>query len=61
MDPELSQFAETAAIKTSVGLGGTLATVGLESVNEIVSIFVGLLTIAYMIVSIVKVIKKWHD
>ena len=61
MDPELSQFAETAAVKTGVGLGGTLATIGLESVSEIVSILVGLATIAYMVISIAKVLKKWHD
>lgn len=61
MDPELSHFAETAAVKSSVGISGTLATIGLESVNEVVSIFVGLATIAYMVVSISKVIKKWHD
>lgn len=61
MDPELSQFAETAAVKTGVGVSGTLATIGLESVSEITSIFVGLATIAYMIVSIAKVLKKWND
>jgi hypothetical protein len=61
MKNHLSHFVETAAIKTSVGVGGTLATVGLESVSEFVSIFVGLATIAYMAISIAKVIKKWHD
>ena len=61
MKQELNSFVETATIKTSVGVGGTLATVGLESISEIVSIFVGLATISYMTVSIAKVIKKWND
>ena len=61
MSHDLSNFVETAAVKSGVGVGGTLATIGLESVSEIVSIFVGLATIAYMVVSIAKVVKKWHD
>lgn len=44
--------------KTSVGTGGLLATIGLESINQLVSIAVGLATFVYMICSIVRLIQK---
>jgi len=44
--------------RTSLGLGGFLAAVGLQEINAVVSLFVGLLTLAYMGLSITKLLKK---
>lgn len=47
--------------RTSIGTGGLFATIGLESINEIVSIAVGCATFVYMVCSIVKLIKNWKS
>lgn len=48
---------EDIVYKTAFGTGGFLATIGLQEVNTFVSILVGLATLCYMTVSIIKVIK----
>lgn len=49
---------EDITTKSAIGMGGTLATIGLESVNELVSLAVGLATFVYMICSIIKLVKN---
>lgn len=49
---------EDIITRSSIGTGGFLATLGLSSINEIVSIAVGLATFCYMVVSIIKSLKK---
>ena len=44
--------------RTTLGTGGFLATVGLQEINAIVSLFVGIATLAYMTLSIIKILKK---
>lgn len=60
------QFGDTNMVddfmfRTSIGTGGLFATIGLESINEIVSIAVGCATFVYMVCSIVKLIKNWKS
>jgi len=43
--------------KSFIGTGGFLATIGLAPINEVVSLMVGLATLVYMIVSIIKITK----
>ncbi len=44
--------------KSFVGTGGFFATLSLSKFNEIVSLAVGLATLVYMIVSIIKITKN---
>ena len=44
--------------RASLGTGGFLATIGLADVNALLSLFVGIATLTYMILSIYKIIKK---
>ena len=44
--------------RASLGTGGFLATIGLSEINAVVSFLVGLATLAYMGVSIYKLLKK---
>ena len=43
--------------KSTIGTGGFLATLGLAPISEVVSLLVGLATLVYMIVSIIKITK----
>ena len=44
--------------RTTLGTGGLQASVGLQQINAVISLFVGIATLAYMILSIYKIIKK---
>jgi len=44
--------------RSTFGVSGFLATIGLQEINAIVSLFVGIATLAYMILSIIKILKK---
>lgn len=44
--------------RSTIGTGGFFATLGLSNINEIVSIAVGLATFVYMVVSIIKALRK---
>lgn len=52
---------EEVITKSFVGTGGFFATLGLSQFNEFVSLAVGLATLTYMIVSIIKIIKGFDD
>jgi len=43
--------------KSLVGTGGFFATLGLAPISEVVSLLVGVATLVYMIVSIIKITK----
>jgi hypothetical protein len=43
--------------KSLVGIGGFFATLGLTPISEVVSLMVGLATLVYMVVSIIKITK----
>ena len=43
--------------RATFGTSGFLATVGLQDINAIVSLFVGLATLVYMGISIAKVLR----
>lgn len=43
--------------RSAFGTGGFLATIGLQEVNAFVSLLVGLATLCYMTVSIIKILK----
>lgn len=45
----------------AIGMSGFVATLGLESINGVISIVVGLATIAYLVLSAAKLLKKWDD
>lgn len=47
--------------KSFVGTSGFFATLGLSKFNEYVSLAVGLATLCYMVVSIIKIIKGFDD
>ena len=51
---------EEIATRMSVGVTGTLATIGLEYINEAVSVLVGLATFCYMVLSIAKLLRNWN-
>lgn len=44
--------------RTTFGASGLFATIGLAQVNLVVSILVGLATLTFMIVSIIKILKE---
>jgi hypothetical protein len=44
-----------------IGLSGFLATVGLESINGVISIIAGLATITYLTLSAAKLLARWDD
>jgi len=44
--------------RLSVGTGGFLATIGLQGINSVVSLLVGVFTLIYMGLSIYKILKK---
>ena len=48
---------EEVITKSLVGTGGFFATLSLAPINELVSLLVGLATLVYMIVSIIKITK----
>ena len=43
--------------KSLVGTGGSFATFSLTPISEVVSLMVGLATLVYMVVSIIKITK----
>ena len=43
--------------RSTVGTGGFIATLGLQEVNAVISIMVGLATFGYMVLSIIKIVK----
>ncbi len=49
---------EDVISRATLGTGGFLATIGLQSINSVVSLLVGLATLAYMVLSIYKILKK---
>ncbi len=49
---------EDVISRATLGTGGFLATIGLQSINSVVSLLVGLATLAYMALSIYKILKK---
>jgi len=44
--------------RSTLGTGGFLATIGLQEINAVVSLFVGLATLIYMGLSIYRILKK---
>lgn len=44
--------------RLTLGTGGFLATVGLQEINAVISLFVGLATLVYMGLSIYKILQK---
>ena len=44
--------------RTTLGTGGFLATIGLQNINSVVSLLVGVATLTYMVLSIYKIFKK---
>ena len=52
---------EDIITKSFVGTSGFFATLGLAPINEIVSLAVGLATLGYMIVSIIKITKGLNE
>jgi hypothetical protein len=49
---------EDYLMRTGLGIGGTFATVELAQVNLVVSILVGIATLTFMVVSIIKILKE---
>ena len=48
---------EDIIYKSTIGTGGFIATVSIAPINEIVSLLVGLATLIYMVISIIKITK----
>ena len=48
---------EEVITKSLVGTGGFFATLSLASISEVVSLMVGVATLIYMVVSIIKITK----
>lgn len=48
---------EEVITKSLVGTGGFFATLSLTPISEVVSLMVGVATLIYMIVSIIKITK----
>jgi len=48
---------EEVITKSLVGTGGFFATLGLAPISEVVSLLVGVATLVYMIVSIIKITR----
>ena len=60
MDSEstcLELIMEEIFTKSFIGTGGFLATLGLQEINAVVSLLVGLATLGYMVSSIIKIWK----
>ena len=49
---------EDVISRTTLGTGGFLATIGLQNINSVVSLLVGVATLTYMVLSIYKIFKK---
>ena len=49
---------EDCTTRSILGISGLFATVELAQVNLVVSILVGLATLTFMIVSIIKILKE---
>lgn len=47
--------------QNAIGMSGFIATLGLESINGVISVVVGLATITYLVLSAAKLLKKWDD
>jgi hypothetical protein len=48
---------EEVIYRSTIGTGGFIATLGLQEINAFVSLLVGLATLGYMTVSIIKILK----
>jgi hypothetical protein len=48
---------EDIIYRSTIGTGGFIATLGLQEINTIISIMVGLATFGYMVLSIMKILK----
>jgi hypothetical protein len=48
---------EEVIMKSLVGTGGFFATLSLAPISEVVSLMVGVATLVYMVVSIIKITK----
>lgn len=47
--------------RSTVGVSGFLASIWLQDVDEIVSVLVGLATLTFMILSIIKIVRELRD
>lgn len=47
--------------RSTVGVSGFLASIWLQDVDEVVSVLVGLATLTFMILSIIKIIKELQN
>ena len=58
MEPTISLILMTNTIyKSTIGTGGSIATIELNGINEILGIVVGLATLVYMTASAIKAIR----
>ena len=48
-------------MRSGLGVGGTLATIELSNINLVVSILVGLATLTFMILSIIKILRDLNN
>ena len=48
---------EEITYRTSVGIGGFFATIGLQNINYVISILVGVATLTFMVLSIIKIVR----
>ena len=56
MDQQIIDMDEVIT-KSLVGTGGFFATLSLAPISEVISLLVGIATLVYMIVSIIKITK----
>jgi len=52
---------EETIYRSSIGVSGFFASVGLQDLNLILSILVGAATLVFMIVSIIKVLRELRN
>ncbi len=52
---------EEAIYRSSIGVSGFFASIGLQDLNLLLSVLVGATTLVFMIVSIIKVLKELRN
>jgi hypothetical protein len=49
---------EEIIYRSSVGVSGFIASIWLQGVDQVISLFVGLATLTFMVLSIIKIVRE---
>jgi hypothetical protein len=49
---------EEIIYRSSVGVSGFIASIWLQGIDQLISLFVGLATLTFMVLSIIKIVRE---